>query len=364
MDREQSLIYLAACAVNKKKPDPAILGHPDLDALLELAIFHQMAGLTAYSLEAAGISDKRFITEKAKAVFLEITYDKERQIVLEKLEEAGIWHMPLKGVILKEDYPQPGMRQMSDNDILIDRERAGDVKEIMEGLGFETYHLGERYRDDYRKPPVLHFEMHRDLFEPEFPGEAFDRYFENIKDRLLPDEEKSFRYHLTREDFYLYMICHEYKHIAWGGIGLRALLDTYVYQKKYAKSMDWDYISGELKKLGIQEYEKKNRRLAAKVFSKGDISALTKDEKDMLTYFITSGVHGTMDHSIQNMARSLGIRRYVFSRILLPMDQVEERYPFFYKHKALLPFLPLYRLIRHTKNAAAEVQALLRKNKK
>ena len=359
MNREQTLIYLAACAVNKKKPDPDLLGQPDLDELLELAIFHQVAGLTAYSLEAAGICDRRFTTEKAKAIFLEITYDTERGSVLEKLEEAGIWYLPLKGVVLKADYPQPGMRQMSDNDILIDKDRAGDVKEIMENLGFETYHLGEKYRDDYRKPPVLHFEMHRDLFEADFPGEVFERYFENMKERLIPDEESSCGYHLSREDFYLYMICHEYKHIAWGGIGLRALLDTYVYLKKYAKGLDWEYIGKELKKLGILEYEKKNRRLARKVFSKGDISALTKDETDMLTYFITSGVHGTMDHSIQNMARSLGIRRYVFNRILLPMYLVEERYPFFYKHKALLPFLPIYRLIRHTKNAAAEVRALL-----
>ncbi len=359
MNREESLIYLAACAVNKKKPDLAVLGEPDLDDLLELAIFHQMAGLTAYSLEAAGISDRRFATEKAKAVFLEITYDQQRRSVLEKLEEAGIWYLPLKGIVLKNDYPHPGMRQMSDNDILIDRDRAGDVKEIMESLGFETYHLGEKYRDDYRKPPVLHFEMHRSLFEADFPGEVFESYFENLKERLVADEGSSYGYHLTREDFYLYMICHEYKHIAWGGIGLRALLDTYVYLKKYAKVMDRDYISRELRKLGIWEYEKKNRRLAMKVFSKGDISSLTKDEADMLTYFINSGVHGTMDHSIQNMARSLGIRRYVFSRILLPMYLVEERYPFFYKHKALLPFLPLYRLIRHTKNAAAEVKALL-----
>ena len=361
MNSENALIYLSACAVNSRKPDPALLADTDMDRLFELAVFHQMAGLADYALEDAGIYDQRFLTERAKAVYLESLYDREREALLSRLEEEKIRYLPMKGCLLKEEYPAPGMRQMSDNDILIDASRAEDVRAVMEELGFETNHFGGGHRDDYRKKPVLHFEIHRTLFEADFPGPVFSRYYQDIETRMIPDSEDSQGRHLSEEDFYIYMICHEYKHIAWGGIGLRALLDVYVYLKKYALTLDWEYIGRETEKLGIRSYERKNRRLAGKVFSKGDVSTLTKDEQDMLTYFVVSGVHGTMDHSIQNEARSMGVKRYVFSRIFLPLPLVKENYPFFYKYKILLPVLPLYRLVRNAKNAKAEGKALFKK---
>ena len=360
MNSENALIYLAACAVNKRKPDPAFLADTNMDELFQLAVFHQMAGLADYALEEAGIFDQRFIVEKAKAVYLERTYDSEREAVFSRLEEEKIWYLPMKGCLLKEEYPAPGMRQMSDNDILIDASRAGDVRRIMEELGFEVYRYDEEHRDDYRKKPVLNFEMHRMLFEPDFPGKVFFNYFEEMKERVVPDEENGLRRHFSREDFYLYMVCHEYKHIAWGGIGLRALLDVYVYLKKYNRLLDWEYIGRATSKLGIRDYERKNRHLAGKVFSGGDVSTLTQDERDMLTYFVSSGVHGTTGHSIQNTARSMGVRRYVVTRIFLPLPLVKEHYPFFYKYKVLLPVLPFFRVVRHAKNAVAEGKALFK----
>ena len=363
MNRDHSdlvLIYLAACAVHKRKADPALIAKADPAQLFRLAVFHQLASLVSGVLAQAGSELPGFKTERAKAVFLETTYDRERSVVLDSLEKAGIWYMPLKGIIMKEYYPQAGMRQMSDNDILIDASRAQDVSRIMESLGFEVNRFGEEHRDDYRKPPLLHFEMHRCLFEPDFPGELFADYFDHIKERLVSDGRSRYGYRFTNEDFYIYMIAHEYKHIAWGGTGLRALLDVYVFLDRFADELDWEYINEQTRKLEITDYEKKNRELALKVFTKGSVRSLDEKERDMLSYFVTSGVHGTVDHSIQNNARNLGISRYVLSRIFLPLSQVEESYPFFYRHKLLLPLLPLYRLIRHAKDAVREIRSLIR----
>lgn len=46
--------------------------------------------------------------------------DLSRESLFAYFEEQGIWYMPLKGSILKDMYPRLGMRQMADNDILID----------------------------------------------------------------------------------------------------------------------------------------------------------------------------------------------------------------------------------------------------
>ena len=45
--------------------------------------------------------------------------------ITDRLEQAGIGYMPLKGSVKKKPYPKREMRQMSDVDILIDAGRAG-----------------------------------------------------------------------------------------------------------------------------------------------------------------------------------------------------------------------------------------------
>ena len=49
---------------------------------------------------------------------------------------------------------------------------------------------------------------------------------------------------------------------------------------------------------------------------------------------------------------------YAARRVFLPMSAVEKHYPFFYRHKILLPFLPLYRLIRNRKQVQEEFKAI------
>ena len=370
MKTEEALIYLVSCAVNRVTPDAAAVSSADLEALFVFSCGHQLAALCASALRDAGINDSRFSQEWAKQLWLNRNVRMQRLEVLKRLEEAGIWYMPMKGVILQDSYPQAGLRQMSDNDILFDSDRAEDVREIMESLGFTTEIYDSEHRDTYIKEPAYYFEMHRVFFADDVPYEAFLTYYSGIRDRMLKDEGNRFGYHLSHEDFYIYMIAHEYKHYMWGGTGLRSLLDVYVYLRKHAGTLDMDYISGEMKKLGIADFEEKNRRLALKVFSPEFFSAekisaaddvlnaLTAQEREMLGYFITSGAYGTYEHTISNAVESMGKFRYVLQRIFIPLRLVEKYYPFFYRHKMLLPLLPLYRLVKRREGARNEIRVL------
>ena len=213
------LLYLASCMVNQEEVDPQSIASVDLSELSVMADAHRLTAIVAFALEAAGVRVDRFL-----------------QGILKAFEEKQIWYMPLKGIILKKFYPQTGMRQMSDNDILFDAEKAKDVHEIMVSLGYETEIYDEGHRDDYRKLPMFHFEMHRVLFDEKTLPESLYRYYRDVRRLLIKDSGNHFGYHLSDEDFYLYMIAHEYKHFAWGGTGLRSLLDTYVYLKKHSGS--------------------------------------------------------------------------------------------------------------------------------
>lgn len=360
------VVYLAACAVDGRHPDPARAAQMDLTALYKAAERHLLTGITAMALEGAGVRDEVFIQAKGKAVRKVAAFDIERAAVLAELEEAGIWYMPLKGCVLKEYYPKLGMRQMADNDILYDASRSKDVRRIMESQGFKTVlYVQSKYNHDcYEKAPVCSFEMHRALFTPRVDDAIF-RYYLDIRDKLVKDEDNRCGYHFSPEDFYIFMIAHEYKHYSRRGTGVRSLLDTYVYIRKKGQALDWPYIAGELDKLGLTGFEAKNRGLAMHLFGGED---LTAEEREMLDQILASGTYGEITTRVKNSIRkygngSVGKIRYFLSRVFLPMDIVRDFFPLFAKCPILLPFLPVYRLLRgltvRWSRMRAEIKALV-----
>ena len=363
-----AMIYLAFCAVNGRIPKKERIEQLDLNQLFEVCQEHILTACVAYALESVGIRNYEFTQAKEKAVRKNILLDVERKKILDCFENEHIWYMSLKGSVMKNYYPKLGMRQMSDNDILFDSNNRRKVKDIMNKSGFICKEYGVGHRDVYFKEPVCNFELHNILFTV-YDSNIFYNYYSDVKSRLISDENHSYEYHFTDEDFYLYMISHEYKHFSTGGTGVRSVLDTYVYMKKFHDSLDWDYISAELQKLGIADFERENRELAMKVFGGKKLSC---DEKKLLDYYIFSGTYGTVSNSVKNkIARSENGSeiRYVFHRIFPTMEQVKAWYPFFYKHKIFMPFLwfivrPLKFVFLNRKNVIAELKYLIKHNRK
>ncbi len=358
------LIYLLSCAVNETKPDSKRVDNMDLDAAYRLASFHSVISLTAFALEETIDLPTVFEQAKKKAIRKVALFDIERSRVYAQLSKEKIWHMSLKGIILKDYYPKFGMREMSDNDILCDDSRMEDVKRIMESLGFQCTVYEERVDDTYTKSPLV-FEMHRFLFDKR-ESEVFYSYYKDIKEKLLQDVKNKHEFHFTPEDFYVYMVAHEYKHYILGGTGLRSLLDIYVYLKRWNNELNWQYITCELDKLGIKEYERKTRTLANAVFSG---STLGEEDREELLYYVTSGTFGTTERKKTNqLAKNLSgddskqsKQQYIKNRLFLPMDVIKKQYPFFYHHKYLLPLLSVYRLFKATFIKPKEVWAEYRR---
>ena len=359
----RDLIYLSACAVNQAAPDPEQVRLMDRDALYQTAVTHQMAGLTAIMLKRAGIKDSKYEDYLNKALLLDRIADAEHRKILNALAQAQIWYMPLKGVVIKEYYPEAGMRQMADIDILFDASHAEDVRSIMYSLNYNVTKYDQEHRDDYQKSPACHFELHRMLFSPD-SGEELYQYYQDIYNKLLGE---GYEKQLSREDFYIYVIAHEFKHFYWMGTGLRSLLDTYVILKKFDSKLDWEYIHTEINKIGLDQlsdFENINRTLAMKIFSDGKLIGLSSDEWEMLSFFADSGMYGTREHEIQYAIERYGKLGYVLNKFFPPLSEVKENYPFFYQHKILLPGLFFYRLWKKRDAAAEEIKVLLRKRKK
>ena len=359
------LMYLVKCAIEGIVPDSVRIASLDLHALYQLAENHNMTAVTAMALESAGIRDEAFLEARGKAIRKAVCMETDMHLLTAQLEADGIWYMPLKGAVLKDYYPKLGMRQMSDYDILYDLSFAERVREILTGLGFHVDEYNMHNVDSYEKPPVSRFEMHRRLFSPYLDDRLY-HYYENVRDRLLPDEGTEYALHFSPEDFYVYMLAHEYKHYITGGNGLRFLMDTFVFLRRFGETLDTRYIDAELEKLGITEFAEHNLHLVRHLF---DGAPLLPEEEDMLEYMAEAGTFGTVNNAVSNRVEALGggMRgklRFAKERILIPMKTLESAYPFFYRHKALIPFLYPYRawklFFRSREKAAAELKALLR----
>lgn len=373
MNTRYLMIYLASCAMHGEIPDKRKIESVDIEKLFDICKFHSIAGLVAYALESAGIKDEKFEKEKSLVIRNTILLDSERKKIFEFFEKEKIWYMPLKGVYLKELYPKIGMRQMCDNDILIDMSKIGVVDEFMKNRGYTMDKSEESHDWAYQKPVCYNYEMHKTLVG-DYHNKVWYDYYLNVKDRLVKDEGNDYGFHFTNEDFYIYMRLHEYKHFSVSGIGIRSLIDVYVFLNRYEKELDWKYIEAECRKLGIADFEQQTRKLAGLVFSSYDLSFLDSKNKELLEYYLSSGTYGTVENLTKNKLNDLKsddkkfLRlRYVFRRFFPPMEIYRVWFPFFYKHKILLPVGWLYRLIRAPfytrKKIKSEIKELKRNNK-
>ncbi|MBQ6632945.1 MAG: nucleotidyltransferase family protein [Ruminococcus sp.] len=339
---QKDLLFLLCCAVNRLDPKPERVRAMDLEELYRISKFHSVRAAVCIVLERAGIRHEKFHDAYKKSVRKNIYHDLERTAILAEFEKQDIWYLPLKGIILKEIYPENGMREMSDNDILYDAKKQQIVKQIMVGRGYKVKYIDSGHDDVYTKPPVLNFEMHTALFGVGH-SEVFNRYYTNVKRLMIKDSEGSFGYHLSDEDFYVFMTAHEYKHYSKGGTGIRSLLDCYVFIKHTQDTMDMAYISEQCEKLEISDFENKRRALAIKIFSKPTLPPLTVEEQEMLRSYLGSGVFGTVENSIRKSLSEKSRARYVMGNLFPSLEYTKRSVGFVKKCPVLYPFGIIYR---------------------
>lgn len=359
-ETQKCLIYLLRCAVSGNVPDSEIVSRVDMNELCELAAFHKVGAAVAVALERAGIINDELHIVYKKSVRRNILLDVERAALFSDLDARGIWHMPLKGALLKELYPENGMREMSDNDILFDPERRAEMKEIMLAHGFECAKFGFTNHDIYTKPPALSFELHVSLFSER--NETLYLHYSDIRRIMIKESGSEYAFRLSDNDFYVYMTAHEWKHFHKSGTGVRSLLDCFVFLREKGGELDREYISRELRALGIERYERQRTALALKLFSPDGSTELTKSEAELFEYYITSGAYGIVENNIEKQLSERSKLSFVMRSLFPTLDYMRESVSFVDKRPYLYPAGVLWRwgriLTRYRKYLARVVKAV------
>lgn len=277
----------------------------------------------------------------------EARFELASQQVFNALEKAEIPFIPIKGVLLKNLYPNPALRSFTDTD-LYTGDRREDVNTVMIGLGYEAKEPAE-YVDEYIKAPSLYFEMHHHLFGAR---DDFDGYFDEPFKRAITVNGKNYQMRFSDEDFFIHVFCHMYKHFAYGGCGLRQFMDVYLIKKKW--TLDYEYIKGEFKKLGLYDFYETSNRLNAFLFDGAEYDDALLEISE---YIFNNGTFGKIenvmandfqDETVDSESKNVVLwkMKYFSRRWGLSYSGMKRQFPILGKLPFLLPFFYVFKLFR------------------
>ena len=201
-----------------------------------------------------------------------------------KLKEENVKFLPLKGGAIRKLYPSPELRTSCDVDFFYDEKDKKQVYKILTELGFKKGH--ETVNHCEWQSGVVSIESHHALVTESGP---YAKYYKDVWSKL--ESKDGCQYQFSKEDLYIYCIVHSAKHFTSGGFGVRTVLDFYFFNNK--NDFNQEYLSSELDKLGLKEYERVMRSLANYWFGGKEAN---QDVCDVGKYVLDSGVYGNSDN--------------------------------------------------------------------
>ena len=265
----------------------------DWGRLYRIAARHIISNMVWYGIDKLNIEQqppveiiRAFQTDCKKAIAREAV----QHITLERLQQAfaeqGIAYLPLKGILIKYLYPQPGMRTMADLDIFFKDEQTGLVKKLLLDMGYSLESEGS-YHDVYFKKPMINLQVHRWLVPQKSP---YSQYFADAWDKAILNPENRYLYHFSPEDFYIHLISHLANHYQGAGTGVRSIIDIWLYHRHHGDNMNWQYVDSELEKINLKSFARNIFGLGEVWFAGAENSPI---HDEMGEYIFASGVYGS-----------------------------------------------------------------------
>ena len=267
----------------------------------------------------------------------------ERENVYAAFVKAGIGYLPLKGAVLSAWYPLPGMRHMSDCDILLDESQADAAQAVMFSLGYsEKGKHGADHHDVYLKPPCYVYELHRTLFETFYDEhDAFaDAYARAV-------EVGEGRREMTMQDLCAYQVAHFKKHLYHAGCGVRHLADLFIIRRHFGDAFDLSALEAHLQDIGLGGILPQALSVCDALLSD---TPLSDEGAQMLSVLCEGGVYGTYQRLLTQSREADGLTgrggymRYLRRRVFPPFAVMKEKYPVLRRHPILLPICYLRRI--------------------
>lgn len=352
-DNFSYLLQLLSCVLNDTTP-PKPTQHTDWASVFSMAELHSVAGMVYYALKRLD-EDQRpsddifelFEHSYRQQLIVDANVSFETDMLLSEFSRLGIPLLPLKGIVLKHDYPDSVMRTMTDVDILYKASDREKILKVFSSFGYTLTHEIDRELD-FVKEPFHHYELHSSLL-PSTKDVSYE-YFSDIWQKVEFDDNSSIG-KLNPSDRYIYLLEHLAKHMENGGAGLRMIMDVYVFNKAHAHELDQNYLDNELTKLRLLDFSRIIKDLAFNWFG-GGVPATDTQVADFILCCCTFGTsrNAILQEAIRSENKSgkkqSGIAR-IFRRICPTYNYICTRFESAKKLKFLYPlYIPVYWCLR------------------
>ena len=320
------------------------LTQPDqAEALFALASEHGLFAMVYDAVPTDSLSAQtqaKWAPRYMQAVLYGLLQAQAAANVEQALKRGGIIYLPMKGIPLKALYPQPHYRMMSDLDYYIPNMELCRLKSIMKTLCFVR---DERYTESdigFTNAQGLHVELHRALFNAGFAFKEAQLYLY----ASMAANGSVLRW--THEQEYLYLVLHAARHILIAGIGVRVVLDLYLYRKRYAPDMP--NIASLLSQYGLAGFHNRLQGLGEQWFGQPARPDASLD--DLASLVLCSGLFGSQQLEIEQRHSHAGETRRRNARLsagqaVPPLRTHGGAFPLPKPFPFLLPFLWGFRIL-------------------
>jgi hypothetical protein len=341
-------------ALNDKKYDKKI---NDSTHLSRVIAENGLIGLVFEYINLEDFDEKHQMLLK-KSYYQYISKDVKQRIVIDDLNtimnENKFNHIFLKGSHLKTMYPRSYMRGMGDIDLLVEQKCFNNVKKLLINKGYILKNKAYVH-DTFQSENGTMIELHP-FIQHDFDS-RYDGYFIDPFNQMIPtnDFNKTFNpdYELT------YLLYHLAKHIKHGGIGIRSILDIYIFTQH--ETIDFKKLKQRLEDTKLKKFFETiintfNQNFNQDIHMQGfDFDQL--DEKhinDFITHISKMGIHGSakgndvyqlmIESQVTNDGKSK--LKYLFKTAFPSYKKISYKYKMIKYMPLLLPFYWVFRIFK------------------
>ena len=344
----------------------------DIHKLLPL-VYEAVQALPSLDREQALLADMK---QKVRCQVIAQTLRTGEFLTLnDRLQEAGVRPLVVKGVVCRNLYPKPDHRLSSDEDLLVPAGEFERCHRVLTEFGMATtepaQNLESAFELPYRKEgSPLYIELHKQLFAP--GSEAYghmNRFFERVHERAVTMDIQGHRvYTMDPTDHLFYLLCHALKHFLHSGFGIRQVCDISLFANAYGDRVDWLEILENCKAIRAEKFAAAVFRIGSNhlVFDPEKAAypsvwaEIEVDELPMLTDLLSGGLYGDSSMSRKHSssitldavaAQKTGgkTKNAWISSVFPSAAKLEGRYSYLKKHPHLLPVAWFNRLWNYGK---------------
>lgn len=360
---EERFLTALSCAVRSRNVLPTEPAPPGVHAqMIKLAMDQGVLPLTvqAESVAPDAEREQREIWPRRYAraeTIRQASRTAEFLLLYQTLAAQDLHPAVMKGIVCRSLYPQPEQRPSVDEDLLVAQEELPRYHEALLAYGLEPVNpdvcldtADEVAYCDTRRD--LHLELHIRLFDSDASAYAdCNRFFSGVLSRTeeLPIYDVPIRT-LAPTDHLLFLLCHAYKHVLHGGVGVRQICDIALFTERFEKQIDWERIRCACEDLRLELFAAALFRIGESQFGvpiPDSFATLQVDELPLLEDCLTGGLYGASDRDRQHSStltleavaanREERKSRGMLYSLFLPANNLEGRYHYLRRHRWLLP---------------------------